>query len=107
MRPIKCYLLVFIGWLWLAGAPAFAQETRQNSIESMTVVQQGSVLNVKLTFKEPLSALPQGFSVASPARIALDFVNTTNGLAKRVRSITRAISGAPTSFRPKVAPAWS
>ena len=82
MRPIKCYLLVFIGWLWLAGAPAFAQEIRQNSIESMTVVQQGSVLNVKLTFKEPLSAPPQGFSVASPARIALDFVNTTNGLGK-------------------------
>ena len=82
MRPIKCYLLVFIGWLSLAGAPAFAQEFRQNSIESMTVVQQGSVLNVKLTFKEPLSAPPQGFSVASPARIALDFVNTTNGLGK-------------------------
>ena len=76
MRPIKCYLLVFIGWLWLAGAAAFAQGVRQNSIESMTVVQQGSVLNVKLTFKEPLSAPPQGFSVASPARIALDFVNS-------------------------------
>lgn len=82
MKSIKCYLLVFIGWLVLAGAPVMAQEVRQNSIESMTVAQQGGVLNVKLTFKEPLTAPPPGFSVASPARIALDFANTTNGLGK-------------------------
>jgi hypothetical protein len=48
----------------------------------MNVVQQGSVLNVKLTFKEPLPGLPAAFSVAKPARIALDFPNTTNGLGK-------------------------
>ena len=82
MRPIKCYLLALLSGLALVAAPVFAQEVRPNSIESMTVVQQGSVLNVKLTFKEPLSAPPQGFSVASPARIALDFVNTVNGLGK-------------------------
>ena len=82
MKSIKCYLLVFIGWLVLAGAPVMAQEVRQNSIEAMTVAQQGGVLNVKLTFKEPLTAPPPGFSVASPARIALDFANTTNGLGK-------------------------
>ena len=82
MKSIKCYLLVFIGWLVLAGAPVMAQEVSQNSIEAMTVAQQGGVLNVKLTFKEPLTAPPPGFSVASPARIALDFANTTNGLGK-------------------------
>ena len=82
MRQIHCCLLVLVGWFLLAGAPAVAQEPGQNSIESMTVAQQGGVLNVKLTFKEPLTAPPPGFSVASPARIALDFANTANGLGK-------------------------
>lgn len=82
MKRIKCYLLVFVGWLLLAGLPVVAQESKPNSIEAMSVVQQGGVLNVKLTFKEPLTAPPAGFSVASPARIALDFANTTNGLGK-------------------------
>ena len=68
MKSIKCYLLVFIGWLVLAGAPVMAQEVRQNSIEAMTVAQQGGVLNVKLTFKEPLTAPPPGFRPASPGR---------------------------------------
>ncbi|MEO8409137.1 MAG: AMIN domain-containing protein, partial [Propionivibrio sp.] len=52
-----------------------------NSIESMTAVQQSGVLNVKMTFKEPLTALPSGFSIAKPARISLDFMNTVNGLS--------------------------
>jgi type IV pilus assembly protein PilQ len=82
VRQMKCYLLGFIAWLSLGAVLATAQEVRQNSIESMTVAQQGGVLNVRLTFKEALAALPAGFSVAAPARIALDFVNTTNGLGK-------------------------
>jgi type IV pilus assembly protein PilQ len=82
VKHMRCYLLGFVGWLVLAGGQVNAQEARQNSIESMTVAQQGGVLNVKLTFKEPLTAVPSGFSVASPARIALDFYNTTNGLGK-------------------------
>lgn len=59
-----------------------AQESGANSIESIAVAQQAGVLNIKLAFKEPLSALPPGFSVAKPARIAFDFANTTNGLGK-------------------------
>jgi type IV pilus assembly protein PilQ len=61
---------------------ANAQESKPNSIESMNVLQQGSVLSVKLTFKEPLAVLPAGFTVAQPARVALDFPNTVNGLGK-------------------------
>ncbi|MFZ4536678.1 type IV pilus secretin PilQ [Propionivibrio sp.] len=82
MKQIKCYLLSLVGGIFLAAASVNAQETTPNSIESMTVAQQGGVLNVKLTFKEPLKTLPSGFSVAKPARIALDFANTTNGLGK-------------------------
>ena len=70
MKQVKRYLLSFVGGLLLAIATVNAQEAKPNSIESMTVAQQGGVLNVKLVFKEPLNALPPGFSVAKPARIA-------------------------------------
>ncbi|MDR2450648.1 MAG: type IV pilus secretin PilQ [Candidatus Accumulibacter sp.] len=53
-----------------------------NTIESLNVVQKGGVLNVRLTFKEPLSVEPPGFSVASPPRIVLDFPDTDNGTGK-------------------------
>jgi type IV pilus assembly protein PilQ len=62
--------------------PWAAAGAQPNVIESMKVIQQGAVLNLKLTFREPLAAAPSGFSVASPARIALDFPNTTNGTGK-------------------------
>ena len=86
MNIINKYLLAIIGAMVLAVSAAGAQETRQNSIESMTVVQQGGVINVKLTFKDALTTPPYGFSVAKPARIALDFPNTTNGLGKNSQS---------------------
>jgi len=79
---IKRYLLGFIGGVLCAVSVLNAQESKQNSIESIAVAQQGGVLNLKLTFKEALTSLPPGFSVAKPARIALDFANTTNGLGK-------------------------
>ena len=63
-------------------APLSAQESRPNAIESIAVTQQGGILNIKFGFKEPLTAVPPGFSVAKPERIALDFLDTTNALGK-------------------------
>ena len=80
MNTIKQYLFGF--FVLLACVGARAQEARQNSITSMTVAQQAGTINVKLTFAEALAAVPPGFSVARPARIAFDFFNTTNGLGK-------------------------
>ncbi len=82
MKQIKQKLLGFFAGVLLALGTVHAQEAGQNSIDSINVVQQGSILNVKLTFKEPLKALPAAFSVARPARIAFDFPNTINGLGK-------------------------
>ena len=82
MKQIRHYLFGLVGGVLLALTSVNAQEAASNSIESMTVAQQGGVLNIKLMFKEPLSALPSGFSIANPARIALDFSNTSNGLGK-------------------------
>lgn len=80
MKQIKGYLLSMVFLFSLSFIPAHAQDVRQNAIEAMTVAQQGNVISVKMTFKEPLSELPSGFSVAKPARIALDFPNIVNGL---------------------------
>ena len=82
MKQIKQKLLGFFAGVLLALGNVHAQEATQNSIESMNVVQQGAILNVKLTFREPLKALPAAFSVAKPARMAFDFPNTINGLGK-------------------------
>jgi type IV pilus assembly protein PilQ len=72
--------------IMLPCSAANAQGAAPNSIEAMSVIQQGSVLNLKLTFKEPLHTLPAGFSVVSPPRISLDFPNTRNGTGKPVQT---------------------
>jgi type IV pilus assembly protein PilQ len=82
MEQIRQYLLGLVGVVLLALGLANAQEVGTNTIEAMNVVQQGSVVNVKITFKEPLNALPPAFSVTTPPRIAFDFAKTTNGLGK-------------------------
>ena len=85
MKRIANYVLAVASLVLFPWAFAHAQSGEQNSIDSIKVAQQGGVTNLKLTFRAPLSAPPVGFSVASPARIALDFVNTTNGLGKNTQ----------------------
>jgi type IV pilus assembly protein PilQ len=54
-----------------------------NSIESVDFVSlSGGRVNIKVMLKSPLSASPASFALNSPARIALDFPNTANGLNK-------------------------
>ena len=82
MKPIKQCLLGLLYGVFLTAASVNAQNNEQNSIEEMTVARQAGVVNLKLTFKDALTTLPPGFSVAKPARIAFDFANTSNGLGK-------------------------
>jgi type IV pilus assembly protein PilQ len=46
------------------------------------VAQQGNEVALRIDLKEPLASPPPGFSVANPAKIALDFQSTANGLGK-------------------------
>ncbi|HEY8606938.1 MAG TPA: type IV pilus secretin PilQ family protein [Noviherbaspirillum sp.] len=55
---------------------------QENAIESIQANQQGSNVIVKVTLKEKLAKPPIGFSVTSPARIALDFGATANATGK-------------------------
>ena len=49
-------------------------------IEAVSSSIQGGVEVVRIDFSEPLKAVPDGFAVQSPARIALDFPGVRNGM---------------------------
>ncbi|MBP5986136.1 MAG: type IV pilus secretin PilQ [Azonexus sp.] len=59
-----------------------AETVPANTIEAVNVAQQGNEVALRIDLKEPLASPPPGFSVANPAKIALDFQSTANGLGK-------------------------
>ena len=68
--------------------PAFAQE--KNTLESVvTNTQTVGKVTIKATFKSPLTAVPNGFTVTNPARIAIDLPNTSNGTNQAVVDINQ------------------
>jgi type IV pilus assembly protein PilQ len=78
------------GWMpWLAmlfllvAGPALAANTLQ-SVSSSAL--PGGKVQVVLTFSGPATA-PKSFSTNTPPRIALDFADTSNGLAKRAYTL--------------------
>ena len=77
-RGAKLFKFILFALLGFCSA-AFAQT---NSIESLTANQQGANIVVKITMKKPLDKLPIGFSIANPARIAIDFADTANNTGK-------------------------
>ncbi|MFZ6848226.1 type IV pilus secretin PilQ [Undibacterium sp. RuRC25W] len=72
---VRACLLLLLGMNQLASA-------QSNSIESVEANQQGSNIIVRVAMKKPLTKLPTGFSIANPARIALDFAEVANGTGK-------------------------
>lgn len=64
---------------------AVAQE---NSIESISANQQGANVVVRVGMKNPITKPPLGFSITSPARIALDFPGSINGTGKSSQDIS-------------------
>lgn len=63
-------------------SPLRAQTATANTIEAINVAQQGNEIALKIDLKQPLTSPPAGFSVANPAKVAFDFLGTTNGLGK-------------------------
>ena len=60
---------------------------QENVIESITANQQGSNVIVKIALKNPVTKPPIGFSITSPARIALDFASTANAMGKSTQEL--------------------
>lgn len=54
----------------------------QNAIQSITSTQQAGTEIVRIEMKEPLSEVPQGFSIQTPPRIAVDLRGVSNELGR-------------------------
>ncbi|MFC7459739.1 type IV pilus secretin PilQ [Hydrogenophaga defluvii] len=65
----------------VAAVPA-AWSQAQNSIRAITTTTEGGNDVVRVEFDKPLTELPKGFSIQSPARIALDFAGVGNGTGR-------------------------
>lgn len=61
----------------------------QNVIESVTGSLLGGSEVVRIEFSQPLAALPAGFVVQSPARIALDLPGASNGIGRSLVDINQ------------------
>jgi type IV pilus assembly protein PilQ len=72
-----------LGALAFALAAPLAWAQAKNTLESMSFSSiQGGKIVVKASFKDPLAAVPQGFAVSNPPRIAIDLPETLNGMGK-------------------------
>jgi type IV pilus assembly protein PilQ len=79
IRSVRGWMALLAMSFLLVAGPAMAANTLQNV--SATPLPGGKV-QVTLTFSGP-AATPQAFSTNTPPRIALDFADTSNGLAQR------------------------
>lgn len=77
-RVLRRMLFVLLA---LAGAlPVLA--SAENSIRAVSGSVQGGSEVIRIELAEPLAAVPTGFSIQSPARIALDFQGIANALGR-------------------------
>jgi len=61
-----------------ATVPAFAQ----NAIQSINSSQQAGSEVVRIELSQALATVPNGFSVQTPPRVAIDLPGVTNALGK-------------------------
>jgi type IV pilus assembly protein PilQ len=61
---------------------ACASAMAQNAIQSINSSQQSGSEVIRVELAEPLSAVPVGFAIQTPPRIAIDLPGVTNGLGK-------------------------
>ncbi|MRD47144.1 type IV pilus secretin PilQ [Caenimonas koreensis] len=91
---------LLFGAALLASSGSWAQAV----VESVTSSIQGGTDVIRIDFSQPLPAVPAGFAIQSPARIALDVPGATNGMGRstidinqgNVRSVNVVQSGERT-----------
>ncbi len=96
MSQWRSWGLLFALWLGAAGS-ALAQ----NAIQSINSSQQAGSDVIRIELTEPLTAVPAGFTVQTPPRIAIDLPGIGNALGKssveinqgNLRSVSIAQSG--------------
>jgi type IV pilus assembly protein PilQ len=77
---------VCVGFV-LAGVALSAQA--QTVVEAVSSSIQGGVEVVRVDFSQPLDAVPAGFAIQAPARIALDIPGASNGLGRSTVDINQ------------------
>lgn len=84
---VRLATAILLGSIVFVSPLARAQSSSDvgNTIEGIAVAKQGDGLLLKVTMKGPISSVPGSFSVANPARIALDFPHTVNGTGRNVQ----------------------
>ena len=65
-----------------ASASMMATAQTPNTIQSVTGSMQGGVEVIRIDLAEPLTAVPTGFIIQTPARIALDFPGVANSMGR-------------------------
>jgi type IV pilus assembly protein PilQ len=98
-KPMAGWRSRFLALILTAGAglPAWAD----NAVQAITSSQQAGAEVIRVEMTEPLTALPAGFTVQAPPRIALDLPGVSNALGKstvdinqgNLRSVSVAQSG--------------
>ncbi len=61
----------------------------QTAIEAVSGSVQGGAEVIRIDLSQPLTAVPSGFSIQSPARIALDFPGISNGMGRSTVEINQ------------------
>ncbi|HEY8048612.1 MAG TPA: AMIN domain-containing protein, partial [Ramlibacter sp.] len=61
----------------------------QNAVEAVTGSIQGGTEVVRIDFTQPLTAVPAGFAIQAPARVALDVPGATNGMGRNTVDINQ------------------
>jgi len=72
----------------LLGGLALAAQA-QTVVEAVSSSIQGGVEVVRVDFSQPLTAIPAGFAIQAPARIALDIPGASNGLGRSTVEINQ------------------
>ena len=85
---------------------ALAQSAAGNSIQGITSTQQAGAEVVRIELSEPLTAVPNGFVVQTPPRVALDLPAVGNATGKSVIDINqgnlRSVAIAQTGERTRL-----
>ena len=86
---------IMTNWCARAAALAFAVVApcvswAQNAIQSINSSQQAGTEVVRIELSSPLTAVPQGFVIQSPPRIAIDLPGVTNAMGRNSIEVNSA-----------------
>ena len=81
-RTLRRLLGYVVGGIALSTAFFASSVHAQNTIQSVTGSVQNGAEVIRIDLSEPLAALPAGFSIQTPARIALDFPGVGNAMGR-------------------------